>query len=135
MKNTVDGMRNMNTSIFASNKNIFGKKDAPIKSIHFNGKKIADYRISHNELIKGGELIYNYKIKPYVVINKSDLNAEISFEIENWCDAKGVCIAGIIPFDEKVVQAMLDCKSIVEWSPGSEISSVIKSIWETVIKD
>ena len=35
------------------------KKDAPIKSIHFNGKKIADYRISHNELIKGGELIYN----------------------------------------------------------------------------
>lgn len=37
------------------------KKDAPIKSVHFNGKKIADYRISHNELIKGGELIYNYK--------------------------------------------------------------------------
>lgn len=37
------------------------KKDALIKSIHFNGKKIADYRISHNELIKGGELIYNYK--------------------------------------------------------------------------
>ena len=37
------------------------KKDAPIKSIHFNGKKIADYRISHNELIKGGELIYNCK--------------------------------------------------------------------------
>lgn len=37
------------------------KKDAPIKSIHFNGEKIADYRISHNELIKGGELIFNYK--------------------------------------------------------------------------
>ena len=37
------------------------KKDAPIKSIHFNGKKIADYRICQNELIKGGELIYNYK--------------------------------------------------------------------------
>lgn len=37
------------------------KKGAPIKSIHFNGKKIADYRISHNELIKGGELIFNYK--------------------------------------------------------------------------
>ena len=39
------------------------KKDAPIKSIHFNGKKIADYRISHNELIKGGELIYNPQIR------------------------------------------------------------------------
>lgn len=37
------------------------KKDASIKSIHFNGEKIADYRISHNELIKGGELIFNYK--------------------------------------------------------------------------
>ena len=44
-----------------ANGNVRKKKDAPIKSIHFNGKKIADYRISHNELIKGGELIYNYK--------------------------------------------------------------------------
>ena len=35
------------------------KKDAPIKSIHFNRKKIDDYRIYHNELIKGGEMIYN----------------------------------------------------------------------------
>ena len=27
------------------------KKDAPIKSIHFNGKKIADYRISHGQTV------------------------------------------------------------------------------------
>ena len=37
------------------------KKDAPIKSIHFNGKKIADYRISHTVVKKGGEVFYSYK--------------------------------------------------------------------------
>lgn len=37
------------------------KKDAPIKSIRFNGKPVEDYRISHNELLKGGELIIDYQ--------------------------------------------------------------------------
>ncbi|MDD3038291.1 glycoside hydrolase domain-containing protein [Bacteroides sp.] len=37
------------------------KKDDLIQSIHFNGKLIDDYRISHLELLKGGHLIFKYK--------------------------------------------------------------------------
>lgn len=37
------------------------KKAAPIKSIRFNGTLISDYRISHTELLKGGELVFDYK--------------------------------------------------------------------------
>lgn len=37
------------------------KKAAPIKSIRFNGTLISDYRISHAELLKGGELVFDYK--------------------------------------------------------------------------
>lgn len=39
-----------------------GRKDkkAPIRSIHLNGKRIGDYRISHTDLLKGGELMFNY---------------------------------------------------------------------------
>lgn len=37
------------------------KMDAPpIKSIRFNGKYIRDYRISHTDLLKGGELVFAY---------------------------------------------------------------------------
>ncbi|MDD3033072.1 MAG: ATP-binding protein [Bacteroidales bacterium] len=81
------------------------------------------------------ELINNYRINPYVVINKSDLNIEISREIRSWCDSNGICLAGAIPFDEQVVQAMINCRSVVEWSPESEVSLIIKSIWEKVNKD
>ena len=81
------------------------------------------------------ELISNYRIKPYVVINKSDLNIEISREIMSWCDSNGICLAGTISFDELVVQAMVNCKSVVEWSPDSEVSLIIKSIWKIIIKD
>lgn len=37
------------------------KKNLPVKSIRFNGKLIEDYRISHKELLEGGELIFSYK--------------------------------------------------------------------------
>lgn len=37
------------------------KKAALIKSIRFNGTLISDYRISHTELLKGGELVFDYK--------------------------------------------------------------------------
>ena len=36
------------------------QKDMPIRSVTFNGSKVEDFRISHNELIKGGKLIFNY---------------------------------------------------------------------------
>ncbi len=81
------------------------------------------------------ELVINYRIKPYVVVNKSDLNTQITERIENWCTDNGISLAGTIPFDDLVVQAMINCKSVVEWSPESEVSVVIKSIWEKVNKD
>lgn len=37
------------------------KKDDLIRNIHFNGKVIDDYRISHLELLKGGHLVFNCK--------------------------------------------------------------------------
>lgn len=81
------------------------------------------------------ELVINYKIKPYVVVNKSDLNTDITKRIENWCADNGISLAGTIPFDDLVVQAMINCKSVVEWSPESEVSMAIKSIWEKVNND
>lgn len=35
-------------------------KDAPIQSIFFNGKSVDDYRINHNDLVKGGILEIKY---------------------------------------------------------------------------
>ena len=36
------------------------QKDMPIQSVTFNGNEVKDFRISHNDLIKGGKLVFNY---------------------------------------------------------------------------
>ena len=81
------------------------------------------------------ELIANFRIQPYVVINKYDLNEEISQQVAGWCAEMNIPLIGKVPFDKQVVEAMLHCKSIVEWAPGSEVSKEIKQIWNSVKKN
>jgi MinD superfamily P-loop ATPase len=81
------------------------------------------------------ELIESFRVKPYVVINKYDLNPDISHQIADWCFDRKISMAGKIPFDVNVVEAMIHCKSIVEWMPASETSKEIITIWNNINKD
>jgi MinD superfamily P-loop ATPase len=74
----------------------------------------------------------NFKIESYVVINKYDLNESISDDIEKWCNENSIAVAGRIPFDELIVEAMVNCKSITEWSPESKASKEIFQIWKRI---
>lgn len=79
------------------------------------------------------DLTANFRIESYVVINKYDLNVEVTNQITDWCQSNGYRIIGKLPFDTRVVDAMLNCKSIIEWMPDSEISIKIKSIYRDII--
>jgi MinD superfamily P-loop ATPase len=81
------------------------------------------------------ELTANFKVKPYVVINKYDLNINITNTIENWCKQQNITVAGKLLFDAPVVHAMLNCQSIVEWLPQSEVSKEIINIWNKIYND
>lgn len=78
------------------------------------------------------ELTANFKIKSYVVINKYDLNEDITSLIENWCIGQNITVVGKIQFFSPVVEAMLNCRSILEWLPESEVSKEIISIWDQI---
>jgi MinD superfamily P-loop ATPase len=78
------------------------------------------------------ELTENFNISTSVVINKFDLNYEMTHKIEEWCKLFTIPVIGRIPFDKQMVEAMLHCKSIVEWNPSSAISQEIKNIWHQV---
>ena len=78
------------------------------------------------------ELIAGFKVQAHVVINKYDLNEDICNEISDWCADSNIPVAGKIHFDKQFVDAMLHCKSIVEWAPTSETSKEIQRIWESV---
>lgn len=81
------------------------------------------------------ELTANFKVKTYLIINKWDLNPLISQKIETWAEQAGIPVVGKLPFDRQVVDAMVQCKSICEYDPDSQISKEIEKIWETVNSD
>ena len=78
------------------------------------------------------ELISNFNVPAYVIINKFDLNTNMSSQIEKRCADLGVEIAGRLPFDPVFVDAMVNCKSILEWAPESPLSKELKLIWNKV---
>jgi MinD superfamily P-loop ATPase len=79
------------------------------------------------------EMVSKFNLKPWVLVNKFDLNVDMTQEIEMYCTQNNVSIAGRLPFDKVVVDAMVNCKSIVEWAPDSEISRELKSIYNKII--
>ena len=81
------------------------------------------------------ELVSNFKVQSFVVINKFDLNESISNKIENWCVEMNIPVIGKIAFDAQIVTAMINCQSIVEWKPESEASKEIISIYKTIFND
>jgi len=88
-----------------------------------------------NDMKRLFELIKNFKTKPYVIINKYDLNTDISKQILNWCVTNNVEVLGQIPFDPQIVESMLNCKSIIEWAPESETSKTLINIWNKLLKN
>jgi MinD superfamily P-loop ATPase len=80
------------------------------------------------------EITVNFKVKTVVVINKYDLNNDITSKIESWCVENNVPVIGKIAFDAQIVAAMINCQSIVEWLPESETRKEIISIYNTIFK-
>ena len=78
------------------------------------------------------KLAEHFGIRSLVCVNKYDLNVEFTDQIEQYCKDVGSTFLGRIPFDTAVTEAMVDGKSIVEYSAGSEVSERINHIWNQV---
>jgi len=69
----------------------------------------------------------HFKITTACCINKYDLNAALSDQIENWCRQKAIPIVGRIPYDTKVIEAVI--KGI---PPPSYLNSITAEAFKTV---
>ena len=59
-----------------------------------------------------------------------DINADNTNKILSFCKEKGIEVVGIIPFSSEVTQAMVNGKTIVEYSPKSSIAEEIMTMWK-----
>ena len=74
----------------------------------------------------------HFRVKTVVVVNKYDINKEMSKKIEEFCMKKNIDVIGRIPFSRKFVEAMVEGKSVVEYD--DEIGKMVKEIWENMEK-
>jgi MinD superfamily P-loop ATPase len=79
------------------------------------------------------EIVQKFILPAFVIINKYDLNSVKSDQIEDWCKQNRITIAGLLPFDKQMVEAMIMGKSITEFNPDNEISKKIKITWNKII--
>jgi MinD superfamily P-loop ATPase len=76
-------------------------------------------------------LAEHFKIPTMVCINKYDLNPEMSTRIERFCENKGLRLLGKIAFDLIVTKALVQRKSVVDYSLGA-VTQEIKKIWRNI---
>lgn len=78
------------------------------------------------------ELVDSFKIPVYAVINKSDINSIITEKVENYLAEKKIPLASKIPFNTKMVESMVEEKTIVEFAPEEDISKEFYTIWQKI---
>lgn len=76
------------------------------------------------------KLVHKFKIPMCAVINKSDINYTVTNEIETYLNNNAIRLLAKIPFDEIMVDAMVNGQSIIEYRPNSEISTMLKMVWD-----
>ena len=76
----------------------------------------------------------HFKVETRLVINKYDLNLDMTKEIEKYCQEHNVGLIGKIGFDKSVVKAMVDGRTIIEYQDG-KVKDEIINIWEKLEKE
>jgi MinD superfamily P-loop ATPase len=73
----------------------------------------------------------HFDIPSAVCVNKCDINDQQSKSIQKYCKKIDVPIVGLIPYDTVFTKAMIEGKSVIEFSNGS-ISDQVKIMWKKV---
>ena len=77
------------------------------------------------------ELVKKFKIKAGCIINKADINNEVSEEIKNFLKKENIAHISSLPYDETFTEAMTEGKTIVEYDKSKLYNSIVES-WEKV---
>jgi MinD superfamily P-loop ATPase len=79
-------------------------------------------------------LAKHFEIPAMVVINKNDLNEEMSRKIESAAEEHDSTVIGKIRYDPVVTQAMVQGKTVIEYSDGP-VADEIKAIGEKLLEN
>ena len=78
------------------------------------------------------EMVGRFKTPLFVIINKYDLNEDMTLTIEKELKGKGIQVSGKIPYDETMIFALLEGKAINEFQTYGRVSNELNRIWQTI---
>ena len=74
------------------------------------------------------EVTKHFNVPSRLVINKYDLNPDMSGKIEEHCEKNGISLIGKVRFDKTVVESMVEGKTIMEYK-NTAVKDEIHEIW------
>lgn len=81
------------------------------------------------------KLVQNFNLKAVCIINKYDLNEDMTEKIEKFLEKEGIRLISKLPYDETFTKALARAQPIVEYASDSELSTLIKKSWEEIKKE
>jgi MinD superfamily P-loop ATPase len=83
-----------------------------------------------HDLERALRLLRHFNVRPFVCVNMYDVNEENTNKISRFCKENGVEVVGNIPFNPVVTEAMVNGKTVMEYSPECDVAKEIKAIWK-----
>ncbi|MCF8224356.1 MAG: P-loop NTPase [Bacteroidales bacterium] len=83
-----------------------------------------------HDLERVAELVQSFNIPAFAIINKMDINPPLAGIIKNFLKDNDLELIAEIPFNENMVNAMVQGKTIVEYDPESEITKILQHAWK-----
>lgn len=85
-----------------------------------------------HDLQRVQKLVKTFNLKAVCIINKYDLNEEMTEKIENFLKEEKIELVAKLPYNEIFTKALATAKPIVEYDKNSNLSSKIITAWEKI---
>lgn len=81
------------------------------------------------------DLLERFRVQTAVIINKHDLNPEMTEKIKSYCENNGAEVIGKIPYDSIMSDALVEAMPLPDYSPEHEIVRLMRNMWTEIESD
>jgi MinD superfamily P-loop ATPase len=85
-----------------------------------------------HDLERVSQLTANFGIETLVCVNKADINPQITGQISEDAQRRGLKVIGKIPYDEAFTKAQIMQATLIEYT-GGDIAERVKTLWREVV--
>ena len=86
-----------------------------------------------HDLLRVLKLVRHFDIDPFLIVNKWDINREMTSKIEKTAQKKGAVVLGRISYNSDFTASQIAGKALTEWD-RSPTTIEIKTIWENLCR-